>query len=106
MFQQILFEDQYKIQYIDLTGFVINEDGWLKGFGQLHKDKFNTDIALGQIAVCGDRHNSLLITRVKKINPKMISLSPLKSKYTINRYPSDIIVLDSSAALLYVLGHE
>lgn len=71
-----------------------------------HVDKLNVEIKVDQVVVTGYSTNSLIIARVMKLNPKMLTLKAIGSKSTFNRYPADVVILDSGPALMYVLGKD
>jgi hypothetical protein len=73
----------------------------------LHKD------ALGRILKIGDcvaypLHNSLGIGTVKKLNPKMVGVAKVDSKYrsTSNKYPNDLVLLDGPEVTMYLIKNS
>lgn len=67
-----------------------------------HKDK------LGRILVPGDcvvypQQNSLGIGTVKKLNPKMVKVCKIGSKWEQNKYPEDIVKVDGPEVSMYLL---
>lgn len=50
-------------------------------------------------------NNSLNIGKVKKINPKMIGIEKLNSKYQgyYNKYPVDCVIVDSQDVTMWLL---
>lgn len=49
--------------------------------------------------------NSLQIAKVNKLNPKMVQVSRIGARYPTktNKYPSDLVVLDSQDVTMYIL---
>jgi hypothetical protein len=47
--------------------------------------------------------NSLQIAKVTKLNPKMVQVSRIGSRYTTNKYPSDLVILDSQDVTMFIL---
>lgn len=73
-----------------------------------HKDKLGQEITIDDF-VTFPASNTLYLGKVIKINPKMIKVTKIpSSKYggTWNKYPDDIIKIDSSLATLYCLTKE
>ncbi len=69
----------------------------------------HTDI-LGNILNVGDivafsSHNSLAMGIIDKLNPKMIGLKRVNSKWRQNKYPLDCIKVDEGQGLVYILKH-
>jgi hypothetical protein len=70
-----------------------------------HKDKLGRPIMVGDFVVFPDR-NSLEVGVVKKLNPKMIGVGRIKSKYSQNKYPEDIVRLDGPEVSMYLLKNS
>lgn len=74
-----------------------------------HKDLLGRNLAVGD-AVCYPVSNSLVIGTVTKLNPKMIKVKKVGSKSLwgseVNKYPVDIIKLDSSEITFYLLQNS
>jgi hypothetical protein len=73
-----------------------------------HKDKLGHELAVGD-AVCYPVSNMLYIGTVIKLNAKMIKVQRVsKSKYPVehNKYPADIIKLNSSDVTFYILQNQ
>ena len=70
-----------------------------------HKDKLGRLIMVGDFVVFPDR-NSLEVGVVKKLNPKMIGVGRIKSKYSQNKYPEDIVRLDGPEVSMYLLKNS
>jgi hypothetical protein len=65
---------------------------------------------LGRLINVGDcvampMSNSLQIAKVTKLNPKMVQVSRIGSRYhsTTNKYPNDLVILDSQDVTMYIL---
>jgi hypothetical protein len=67
-----------------------------------HKDKLGRLLKVGDFVAFPDR-NSLEVGVVKKLNPKMIGVGRIKSKYSQNKYPEDIVRLDGPEVSMYLL---
>lgn len=73
-----------------------------------HKDKLGRELNVGD-AVCYPVSNMLYIGTVTKLNNKMIKVQRVsKSKYPAehNKYPDDIIRLESSDVTFYILQQQ
>lgn len=70
-----------------------------------HKDKLGRLINLGDFVAFPDR-NSLEVGIVKKLNPKMIGIGRIKSKWTQNKYPEDIIKVEGPEVSVYLLRNS
>lgn len=70
-----------------------------------HKDKLGRVIGLGDFVAFPDR-NSLEVGIVKKLNPKMVGIGRLKSKWTQNKYPQDIIKVEGPEVSIYLLKNS
>lgn len=74
----------------------------------IHKDKLGHEIAVGD-AVCYPVSNMLYIGTVTKLNAKMVKVQRIsKAKWPAehNKYPDDIIKLNSSDVTFYVLQNQ
>jgi hypothetical protein len=60
---------------------------------------------VGDFVAFPDR-NSLEVGVVKKLNPKMIGVGRIKSKYSHNKYPADIVRLDGPEVSIYLLKNS
>ena len=67
-----------------------------------HKDKLGRPIKIGDFVAFPDR-NSLEVGVVKKLNPKMIGVGRIKSKYSQNKYPQDMVLLEGPEVSMYLL---
>ena len=70
-----------------------------------HYDKLGRLLKLGD-CVAYPSHNSLSIGIIKKINPKMIKVSELGTKYRSkghNKYSNDVVLLDGPEVTVYLL---
>ena len=67
-----------------------------------HTDKLGRPIKVGDFVAFPDR-NSLEVGVVKKLNPKMIGVGRIKSKWSQNKYPQDIVRLEGPEVSMYLL---
>ena len=73
-----------------------------------HKDRLDQDLAVGD-CVAYPSSNSLVIGVITKFNPKMIKVSQLpagRHSWETNKYPTDLVKLDSSAVTMYLLRNS
>lgn len=73
-----------------------------------HKDKLGRDLAVGD-SVCYPVSNMLYIGTIIKLNAKMIKVSRIgKSRWSTehNKYPDDVIKLDSADVTFYALKNQ
>lgn len=70
-----------------------------------HKDKLGRLLKVGDFVAFPDR-NSLEVGVVKKLNPKMIGVGRIKSKYSQNKYPADIVRLDGPEVTMYLIKNS
>lgn len=71
----------------------------------VHYDKLNKEIKVNDFVVFPS-HNMLEFGIVKKVTPKMIKLCRLGKTSTIQRYPSEMLVLEGSEVTMYILRHQ
>jgi hypothetical protein len=74
----------------------------------VHRDRLNRLLKIGD-CVAYPSHNSLAIGTVKKLNPKMVKVVPLGTKYRsdgTNKYPQDLVLLDGPEVTMYLLKHS
>jgi len=73
-----------------------------------HYDKMGRQLDEGD-CVAYPEHNSLYIGTIIKINPKMIKVQKVGSTgywaRGTNKYPNDVVKLDSADVTLYLLKH-
>jgi len=68
-----------------------------------HKDKLGRLLKVGD-CVAYPSSNSLMIGIVKKLNPKMVGVKPLKNNWgSGNKYPQDIVLLEGPEVTMYLL---
>jgi hypothetical protein len=72
-----------------------------------HLDKLGKPLAVDDVVAVAD-HNSLMIAKVIKLNPKMIKVAKLINKSTWhtgehNKYSQDCVKVDDADAVIYVL---
>lgn len=73
-----------------------------------HYDKLGREIKLND-CVAAPYHNSLMIAKVIKLNPKMVKIKKFntssKSWHTgeYNKYSDDLVVIDDAAVTVYLL---
>jgi hypothetical protein len=75
-----------------------------------HTDKLGRILKVGD-CVATASSNSLMIARIIKITPKMVKVVEIGKKtrwgaYEINKYPFDVIKLDSPDVTIYLLKNE
>lgn len=70
-----------------------------------HKDKLGRILNIGDF-VAFPAHNSLEVGIIKKLNPKMIGIGRLKSKWTQNKYPEDLIKVEGPEVSIYLLKNS
>lgn len=70
-----------------------------------HKDKLGRPLKVGSFVAFPDR-NSLEVGIVKKLNPKMVGIGRLKSKWTQNKYPADLVMLEGPEVSMYLLKNS
>lgn len=73
-----------------------------------HKDRLDQNLEVGD-CVAYPSSNSLVIGVIVKFNPKMIKVSQLPAgrfSWETNKYPVDLIKLDSSAVTMYLLKNS
>lgn len=73
----------------------------------VHKDKLGRELAVGD-AVCYPSHNSLYIGTVTKLNPKLVGVTAVGTKWKSqsNKYPSELVKLDNADLTFYVLQNS
>jgi hypothetical protein len=71
----------------------------------VHKDILGNPIKVDDTVVYPS-HNSLKIAVVKKINPKMINVVAVGSKWPDRKYPADLLVVDDPKITMYLLKHS
>jgi len=73
----------------------------------IHTDKIGQTLELDCCVAYPDG-NSLRLGKIVKMNPKMIKLARLGGNYssTINKYPKDTIIVESSALTMYLLKNS
>ena len=73
-----------------------------------HKDKLGRVLAVGD-AVCYPVSNMLYVGTVTKLNNKMIKVQKISKNprpSELNKYPQDIIKLDSAEVTFYALQQQ
>lgn len=71
----------------------------------VHKDRLGRILKEGDCVVYPS-HNSLAVGTVKKLNPKMVKVVPVGTKYRSsgsNKYPSDMVVVEGPEVTMYLL---
>lgn len=69
----------------------------------IHYDMLKKEITTGVYAVSFD-NNSLKLFIVDKINPVMVRLRISKGSRTVQRYPQDLIIVDTEMVMLKILS--
>jgi len=67
-----------------------------------HRDILGNVVKVDDVVVYPS-HNSLKIAQVKKLNPKMINVSPVGKTYHDRKYPTDLLIVDDPKITLYIL---
>lgn len=70
-----------------------------------HRDRLGRLLKIGD-CVAYPSHNSLGVGTVKKLNPKMVKVVPVGSKYRSsgsNKYPQDMVLLEGPEVTMYLL---
>jgi hypothetical protein len=69
-----------------------------------HRDILDNTIKVGD-CVAYPQANTLQIATVSKLNPKMVQIKRvgLRFDYTQNKYPKDLVVLNSKDVTMYLL---
>ena len=69
-----------------------------------HRDLLGNTIKVGDCVVY-PQSNTLQIAIVSKLNPKMVQIKRVGSRYEYkqNKYSKDLVVLDSQAVTMYLL---
>ncbi len=74
----------------------------------VHQDKLGRDLAIGD-AVAFPDHNGLMIGKITKLNPKMISIQSLDTRHRkwndadYRKYPYETVRLDAVDLTVYLL---
>jgi hypothetical protein len=72
----------------------------------VHKDIIGQEIQVGD-AVVSPSGTNLRVGIVEKINPKMINVSIVGRRHSVDRrYPDDLLVIKDSKVTLYVLANS
>ena len=69
-----------------------------------HKDCLGRLLKLGD-CVAAAHHNQLIVAKITKLNPKMIKVTELGSKYrcVYNKYASECALLEGPEVTMYLL---
>lgn len=72
-----------------------------------HKDCLGRLLKLGD-CVAVAHHNQLIVAKVTKLNPKMIKVVELGTKYKheLNKYSSECALLEGPDVSMYLLTHN
>lgn len=68
----------------------------------MHFDRIGKQLAVGDI-VAYSNHNHLAIGKIKKLNPKMLTISSVEEKSNAVKYPSDLIKLEGTEITMFLL---
>ena len=68
----------------------------------IHFDRVGKRLAVGDIVVYPD-HNHLAIGKIKKLNPKMITIGSVEENSGAIKYPSDLIKLEGNEITMFLL---
>lgn len=72
-----------------------------------HFDLLGREITMGSV-VAAPCYSGLMVAKVCKLNPKMIGISRLPSNgssHLVNKYPCDLVMIDSTDVTFYLLKH-
>ena len=70
-----------------------------------HQDKLGRDLAVGD-AVAFPDHNGLMIGKITKLNPKMISIQSVWNDTDYRKYPNETVRLDGVELTMYILKNS
>jgi hypothetical protein len=73
-----------------------------------HRDRLGRLLKVGD-CVAYPSHNSLGIGTIKKLNPKMIKVGRIGSKFSsngTNKYPQDIVLLEGPDVTMYLIKNS
>lgn len=70
-----------------------------------HKDKLGRSLKEGDCVAYPDS-NTLYIGVIQKFNPKMLGIKPIGWRSKVNKYPSDVVLLDGPEVTMYLLTNQ
>ena len=71
-----------------------------------HRDKLGRLLKVGD-CIAYPSSNSLCVGVIKKFNPKMVGVKPLKNSWgSGNKYPVDCVLLDGPEVTMYLLKNN
>lgn len=70
-----------------------------------HNDILNNPVNTGDIVVYPNR-NRMSIGVVKKLNPKMINITPIGNSWIDRKYSSEVLVVDDPKISMYILKNS
>ena len=72
-----------------------------------HKDRLGRSLKVGDCVAVG-HHNGLMIGTIKKLNPKMLKVVRVGTRYArsdgYNKYPSECVLLDGPEVTMFLLS--
>lgn len=68
-----------------------------------HFDKLGNEVLPGDYIVTACNHRKILIAQVIKLNPKMLTIRKIGTKYNINAYSTETVKLDPSLVTMHLL---
>lgn len=71
-----------------------------------HYDKLGVEIFPGDFVAAPDGFRQLKIAKVIKLNPKMLTIAPLGSRWNANTYANETIRLDPALVTMYMLRNK
>ena len=71
-----------------------------------HYDKLGIEIFPGDYVATPGGFRELKISKVVKLNPKMLTVAPIGSKWNTSVYASESIKLDPALVTMYILRNE
>lgn len=71
-----------------------------------HYDIFGHKIEVGMYVVTANSMTGIMVGRISKLNPKMVKVSSVRTKYEYNRYPSEVCIVEGEEVSLYLLSSK
>lgn len=71
----------------------------------VHKDILGTEISIGDFVISSSYNARLGMFKVDKLTAKMVKITSIKRKNTVNRYPTDMVVITKEQGVLALLSN-
>jgi hypothetical protein len=71
-----------------------------------HFDKLGIEIFPGDYIVTSSGNRKILIAQVIKLNPKMLTIRKIGTKYNVYTYSTETVKLDSQLITMYILRNN